>query len=62
MTLTVTFDLLQGQICCRAGDHNSLNLLVNFYIKIEALSMNDNSHAKIYVDTRFGLFDYVFGI
>ena len=28
MTLTVTFDLLQGQICCRAGDHNSLNLLV----------------------------------
>ena len=31
MTLTVTFDLLQGQICCRAGDHNSLNLLVQFY-------------------------------
>ena len=28
MILTVTFDLLQGQICCRAGDHNSLNLLV----------------------------------
>ena len=28
VTLTVTFDLLQGQICCRAGDHNSLNLLV----------------------------------
>ena len=25
VTLTVTFDLLQGQICCRAGDHNSLN-------------------------------------
>ena len=32
MTLTVTFDLLQGQICCRAGDHNSLNLLVGIYI------------------------------
>ena len=30
VTLTVTFDLLQGQICCRAGDHNSLNLLVLF--------------------------------
>ena len=30
MTFTVTFDLLQGQICCRAGDHNSLNLLVTF--------------------------------
>ena len=28
VTLTLTFDLLQGQICCRAGDHNSLNLLV----------------------------------
>ena len=28
MTLTMTFDLLQGQICCRAGNHNSLNLLV----------------------------------
>ena len=28
VTLTVTFDLLQGQICCPAGDHNSLNLLV----------------------------------
>ena len=31
MTLTVTFDLLQGQICCRAGDHNSLNVLVYFH-------------------------------
>ena len=30
VTLTVTFDLLQGQICCRAGDYNSLNLLVGF--------------------------------
>ena len=28
VTLTVTFDLLQGQICCQAGNHNSLNLLV----------------------------------
>ena len=28
VTLTVTFDLLQGQICCWAGHHNSLNLLV----------------------------------
>ena len=28
VTLTVTFKLFQGQICCRAGDHNSLNLLV----------------------------------
>ena len=28
VTLTVTFHLLQGQICCRAGDHNSMNLLV----------------------------------
>ena len=28
VTLTLTFDLFQGQICCRAGDHNSPNLLV----------------------------------
>ena len=33
VTLTVTFDLLQGQICCQAGDHNSLNLLVTVQIK-----------------------------
>ena len=26
--VTLTFDLCQGQICCRVGDHNSLNLLV----------------------------------
>ena len=31
VTLTVTFDILQGQICCRAGNHNSLNLLVKLY-------------------------------
>ena len=36
VTLTVTFNLLQGQICCRAGDHNSLNLLVlnGMYLRI----------------------------
>ena len=28
--VTLTFDLLQGQSCCRAGDHNSPNLLVDF--------------------------------
>ena len=33
VTLTVTFDLLKGQICCRAGDHNSLNLLVAFEVQ-----------------------------
>ena len=33
VTLTMTFDLLQGQICCRAGDHNSLNLLVILTLK-----------------------------
>ena len=34
-TLTVTFDLLQGQICCRAEDHNnSLNLLVSLVFKL----------------------------
>ena len=32
VTVTMTFDLLQGQICCRAGDHNSLNLRVAFDI------------------------------
>ena len=33
VTLTSTFDLLQGQSCCRAGDHNSSNLLV-FFLEI----------------------------
>ena len=33
VTLTLTFDLLQGQICCRAGDHNSPNLLVVFKVQ-----------------------------
>ena len=32
VTLTLTFDLLQGQICCRAGDHNSSNLVVDFFV------------------------------
>ena len=32
VTLMVTFDLLQGQIWCWAGDHNSLNLLVCVHI------------------------------
>ena len=29
--VTLTFDLLQGQSCCRAGYHNSPNLLVSSY-------------------------------
>ena len=33
VTLTLTFDLLQGQICCRAGDLNSPNLLVVFKVQ-----------------------------
>ena len=32
VTLTVTFDLLKGQICCQAGDHNSLNSLVTMVV------------------------------
>ena len=36
VTLTVTFDLLKGQICCRAGDHNSLNLLVMYYVEMKS--------------------------
>ena len=31
--VTLTFDLLQGQICCRAGDHNSSNLLVMVFVE-----------------------------
>ena len=30
VTLTFTFDLFQGQVCCRAGDHNSPNSLLLF--------------------------------
>ena len=32
VTLILTFDLFQGQICCRAGDHNSRNLLVTLLL------------------------------
>ena len=32
--VTLTFDLLQGQSCCRARDHNSLNLLVVFQLAV----------------------------
>ena len=32
VTLTLTFDLLQGQRCCHARDHNSPNLLVRFHV------------------------------
>ena len=28
VTLTMTFDQFQGQICCRVGDHKYSNLLV----------------------------------
>ena len=31
--VTLTFDLLQGQSCCRAGDHNSPNMLVTCLFK-----------------------------
>ena len=39
VTLTVPFDLLQGQICCQAGDHNSLNLLTLVWCLIVALQL-----------------------
>ena len=41
VTVTVTFDLLQAQICCRAGGHNSLNLLVlcHFHAKKEIVRL-----------------------
>ena len=29
LVVTLTFDLLQGEICCCVGDHNSSNLLVS---------------------------------
>ena len=32
VTFTLIFDLLQGQFFCRAGDHNSLNLLVIYVV------------------------------
>ena len=32
MALTFTLDLFQGQICCRAGDHNSPNLLLTLVL------------------------------
>ena len=32
VTLTLTSDLLQGQSCCRVGDHNSPTLLVTLHM------------------------------
>ena len=40
--VTLTFDLLQGQICCRAGDHNSSNLLVIIYCIITQCIVDNN--------------------
>ena len=40
VTLMVTFDLLQCQICCRAGDHNSRNLLVCFVLDWSCLKLH----------------------
>ena len=42
---TLTFDLLQGQICFLAGDHNSsnLNLLVSVHLKL-CINKRDNSY------------------
>ena len=36
--LTLSFDLLQGQSCCRAGDHNSPNLLVLLFFSFKKVS------------------------
>ena len=41
VTLTVTFDLLQGQICFRAGEHNSLNFLLAYVFTGETHDWND---------------------
>ena len=41
VTLTLTSDLLQGQICYPAGGHNSSNLLV--YITILPLEFTQNT-------------------
>ena len=35
VTLTSTFDIFQGQICCRVEDHNSPNLLVLFILVVK---------------------------
>ena len=46
VTLTVTFDLLQGQICCQAGDRNSSEFacFTNYwrvlYFRVSMLSQN----------------------
>ena len=53
MTLALNFDLLQGQICCRAGDHNSSNLLVKFAFKISFLVKGLRSLGKIVSYMRF---------
>ena len=36
--VTLTFDILQDQSCCRAGEHNSLNLLINLNFSLPSCS------------------------
>ena len=40
---TLTFDLLQGQICCRMGNHTSWNLLVH-HKNLHTIGRGQNSH------------------
>ena len=42
--VTLTFDLLQGQICCQAGHHNSLSLLVLICVTVWKLHFNTHVH------------------
>ena len=48
VTLTVTFDLLQGQICCRAGDHNSLNFFCFFYIQKTVITVQIGNRCALW--------------
>ena len=50
--ITLTFGLLQAQICCRVGDHNSLSM----YLLV------DERQCHIIIPFELSLSDYLFGI
>ena len=58
--VTLTFDLSQGQICCRAGDHNSSNLLVTVTLVITKVDRPVIFHMCIPCDQTFTFTPYCF--
>ena len=51
--LTLTFDLIQGQICCSTGDHNSPKLLVPLFTNFNIFTSPLFLLARLHVHVRY---------